>query len=177
MFGTQTEHKDDLAELTARLNTNVESGMTTAAAEARRAEEGRNQLMPPKTTPVIVKFLLQMFGGFSTLLWVGSILCFIAYGIIVSQAEEGDTIAADNLYLGIVLAAVVVITGIFSFYQEGKADNIMKSFAKLTPPMCKCRRNGELVILEAWELVRGDIVEVCCCNRHWMLACLFLSKF
>jgi len=38
-----------------------------------------------------------------------------------------------QLYLGIVLTAVVVVTGIFSYYQEAKSSRIMKSFEKLIP--------------------------------------------
>lgn len=35
-------------------------------------------------------------------------LCFIAYGILASTVEDP---ADDNLFLGIVLAAVVIVTG------------------------------------------------------------------
>lgn len=42
------------------------------------------------------------------MLWIGAILCFIAYGIQASTVEEP---ADDNLFLGIVLAAVVIVTG------------------------------------------------------------------
>ena len=38
-----------------------------------------------------------------------------------------------QLYLGIVLTAVVVITGIFSYYQEAKSSKIMESFANMVP--------------------------------------------
>jgi hypothetical protein len=31
----------------------------------------------------------------------------------------------DNLYLGIVLAVVVIITGLFSYYQERKSYQVM----------------------------------------------------
>lgn len=36
--------------------------------------------------------------------------------------------------MGIVLAIVVVITGLFAYYQEYKSSKIMESFAKLAPP-------------------------------------------
>lgn len=38
-----------------------------------------------------------------------------------------------QLYLGIVLTAVVIITGIFSYYQESKSSRIMESFKNLVP--------------------------------------------
>ena len=59
-----------------------------------------------------MKFCKQLFGGFATLLWFGAILCFIAYAIEVSSNSNA---LKDNLYLGIVLATVVIVTGIFSY--------------------------------------------------------------
>lgn len=38
-----------------------------------------------------------------------------------------------QLYLGVVLALVVVLTGIFAYYQEAKSTNIMASFSKMIP--------------------------------------------
>lgn len=38
-----------------------------------------------------------------------------------------------QLYLGIVLAAVVIVTGIFSYYQESKSSRIMESFKNMVP--------------------------------------------
>jgi Cation transporter/ATPase, N-terminus len=76
--------------------------------------DGPNALTPPKQTPEWVKFCKNLFGGFALLLWIGAILCFIAYSIQASTVEEP---ADDNLYLGIVLSAVVIVTGIFSYYQ------------------------------------------------------------
>lgn len=76
--------------------------------------DGPNALTPPKQTPEWVKFCKNLFGGFALLLWIGAILCFIAYSIQASTSEEPSD---DNLFLGIVLAAVVIVTGIFSYYQ------------------------------------------------------------
>eukprot|EP00055_Hartaetosiga_balthica_P016531 m.105178 g.105178 ORF g.105178 m.105178 type:complete len:1114 (+) comp9124_c0_seq2:45-3386(+) len=153
------EHSIPLEELLARFGLkDVEKGMTSSDCDKRREIEGLNALTPPKQVPEWIKFVKQMIGGFATLLWIGAFLCFLAYGIEVSQAEPGDVIAGDNLYLGVVLSAVVIITGIFSYYQEGRAANIMKSFAKLTPQKCKCLRDGKVDEINAVELVRGDVV-------------------
>lgn len=55
-----------------------------------------------------------MFGGFAMLLWIGCVLCFTAYTI---QAATSDEPSDDNLYLGVALAVVNIVTGIFSHYQ------------------------------------------------------------
>ena len=91
------------------------------------------------------------------LLWLGAVLCFIAYSIQASTMEQPPD---DNLYLGIVLTAVVVITGIFSYYQESKSDKIMESFKNMVPQYALCLRNGDKVTIHATDLTLGDIVEV-----------------
>lgn len=42
-------------------------------------------------------------------------------------------IGTQQLYLGIVLVVVVVVTGIFSYYQESKSSKIMESFKNMVP--------------------------------------------
>ena len=39
----------------------------------------------------------------------------------------------QQLYLGVVLSAVVIITGCFSYYQEAKSSRIMDSFKNMVP--------------------------------------------
>jgi len=51
----------------------------------------------------------RVHGLFCLLLWAGAILCFIGYGL--------DEEAIDNLFLGIILVLVIIITGLFSFSQ------------------------------------------------------------
>lgn len=63
-------------------------GMSKDKAIAILARDGPNALTPPKQTPEIVKFLRQLFGGFSMLLWIGAVLCFFAYGIRVAREAE-----------------------------------------------------------------------------------------
>ena len=46
---------------------------------------------PPKTTPAWVKFLSQMFGGFATLRWIGSIICVVAFGVQKSQDDDDES--------------------------------------------------------------------------------------
>jgi len=151
------DHKIPIAELYRRLKTDPNNGLTTATAKANLERDGPNALTPPKTVPEWVKFLKQLFGGFSMLLWAGAILCFIAYGI---ERSASDETLGDNLYLGIVLTVVVVVTGVFSFYQENKSSRIMDSFKNLVPQFALVIRDGQKVTITAEELTVGDVVEV-----------------
>merc|ERR1712038_1849798 len=126
-------------------------------AKTNQEKYGPNALTPPPTTPEWVKFLQCLFGDFALLLWLGAILCFIAYSIQASAYEEPPD---DNLYLGVVLTAVVVVTGVFSYYQEPKSAKIMDSFKNLVPQYALAIRNGEKTNIKAEELTLGDIIEV-----------------
>merc|ERR1711931_558303 len=150
-------HKITADELLKRFGTNLESGLTAAQAKAGLEKHGPNALTPPPTTPEWIKFCKNLFSGFAMLLWLGAVLCFIAYSIQASAFEEPPD---DNLYLGIVLTAVVTVTGIFSYYQESKSAKIMESFKNLVPQYALVRRGGEKINIEAKELTLGDIVEV-----------------
>jgi len=145
------EHKITVDELVARFGTNVENGMTESAVEARRREEGENKLTPPAQTPEWVKLLQTQTGFFSLLLWFGAILCFVGFAL------KNDN---ENLILGIVLAIVVVATGLFSYYQERKSSDLMNSFKEMMAEQTVVVRDGQSSKLDARLLVRGDIVEL-----------------
>lgn len=90
---------------------------------------------------------------FSMLLIAGGIMCFIAYII----DDEDNT----NLYLGSVLFFVVLITATFSYFQEAKSEKIMEGFKNMIPKKCKVIRDGgNTIVVDAIELVPGDIVEL-----------------
>ncbi|XP_063292327.1 sodium/potassium-transporting ATPase subunit alpha-3 [Pelobates fuscus] len=152
-----TEHKMSVEEVCRKYNTDCVQGLTISKAAEILARDGPNALTPPPTTPEWIKFCRQLFGGFSILLWIGAILCFLAYGI---QAGTEDDPAGDNLYLGIVLAAVVIITGCFSYYQEAKSSKIMESFKNMVPQQALIIREGEKMQVNAEEVVVGDLVEI-----------------
>ncbi|XP_023616468.1 sodium/potassium-transporting ATPase subunit alpha-2 [Myotis lucifugus] len=151
------DHKLSLDELGRKYQVDLSKGLTNQRAQDILARDGPNALTPPPTTPEWVKFCRQLFGGFSILLWIGAILCFLAYGI---QAAMEDEPSNDNLYLGVVLAAVVIVTGCFSYYQEAKSSKIMDSFKNMVPQQALVVREGEKMQINAEEVVVGDLVEV-----------------
>uniref|UniRef100_V5GXE9 Sodium/potassium-transporting ATPase subunit alpha n=1 Tax=Anoplophora glabripennis TaxID=217634 RepID=V5GXE9_ANOGL len=116
-------HKISLEELYQRFQTHPENGLSHAKAKENLERDGPNALTPPKTTPEWVKFCKISSGVLPCHCGLVQSSCFIAYSIQASTVEEP---ADDNLYLGIVLAAVVIITGIFSYYQESKSSKIME---------------------------------------------------
>eukprot|EP01095_Lingulamoeba_sp_RSL-Kostka_P006425 TRINITY_DN2011_c0_g1_i1.p1 TRINITY_DN2011_c0_g1~~TRINITY_DN2011_c0_g1_i1.p1 ORF type:complete len:1031 (-),score=418.97 TRINITY_DN2011_c0_g1_i1:329-3421(-) len=146
------EHSITLDELFTRFETSREEGLSDAKYKEVLARDGPNKLQPPPQTPNLIKFLEHLLGGFALLLWVGAFLCFIGY--MLNSADQ------SNLYLGVVLVAVVVITAVFSYYQDSKAAKVMDKFSKMIPQTANILRNGENQTVDASQLVVGDIVFV-----------------
>src|SRR5687768_423628 len=91
---------------------------------------GKNELTPPEKEPLWLTFIKTLVGGFQLLLWAGSILSFGAY---IAQVMQSSNPPHDNLWMGIVLGALPIMLGIFTFYQEYSSNKVMESFAKMVP--------------------------------------------
>ena len=126
-----SDHRLTPEELYKKYQCNPDTGLTSAQAKANLERDGPNALTPPPTTPEWIKFCKTLFGGFSCLLWLGALLCYLAYGIQASTLEEPPD---DNLYLGVVLTAVVVITGVFSYYQVYQSCILQVTFNLVSTP-------------------------------------------
>ncbi|XP_068918976.1 sodium/potassium-transporting ATPase subunit alpha-2-like [Petaurus breviceps papuanus] len=151
------DHMLSLEELSLKYKVDLNLGLNHKQAKEILLRDGPNTLTPPPTIPEWIKFCRQLFGGFSILLWIGSLLCFLAYGIQYSLSKKPEK---DNLFLGLVLAAVVIITGCFSYFQEAKSSKIMESFKNMVPQKALVIREGEKLHIEAQNVVHGDLVEV-----------------
>lgn len=129
-------------------------GLTEAQAEEKLKKYGPNALTEKKQLPAIVQFLLTMTGLFNYLLWIGAALSFLCYGL---QPDKRDK---SNMYLGIVLIVVIILTAIFSYYQNSKSAALMAQFKNFIPPAAEVYRDGQKKKIDASTLVPGDIVEI-----------------
>lgn len=62
--------------------------------------------------------------------------------------------------MGIALGLVVFVSGLFSYYQERKSEDIMNSFKNMIPKTCLVIRSGQKSTLPVEQLVVGDLVEI-----------------
>lgn len=134
-------HKLSLDEVYEELNTSS-LGLTETEAEMRLHKYGTNTIQEIKGKPLILKFLANFTHLMAILLWIGGIVGFIA------QMPE----------LGIAIWTVNVINGMFSFWQEYRAEEATKALKKMLPEYAHVLRNGEEKRILAEELVLGDII-------------------
>jgi sodium/potassium-transporting ATPase subunit alpha len=149
------QHRISWNELYSRLEVKPDittTGLTDAEAKARLMKYGENTLTEKVKVPWYMQIIHEWIQPFSLMLWAGGILCFIAYGL--------DPADPSNLYLGIVLLFVVMLTGIVTYLQNAKSDSLMASFKNFIPPQCNVIRDGKTIGIQAKNVTLGDIVLV-----------------
>ena len=153
------EHKVPIEKLLARFGTNPIRGLRDVQVQSNRVTYGANVLIPPDKDSQLMRFFKAVIGGLNSLLWGCCFLALISFGV---QFLETDIvrIVPDNLILGISLVIVILVSGMFSFYQEFKSNRIMESFKKMVPHFAKVYRNGIRREIDVSELVVGDIVDI-----------------
>eukprot|EP01025_Chloroclados_australasicus_P006039 TRINITY_DN11984_c0_g1_i6.p7 TRINITY_DN11984_c0_g1~~TRINITY_DN11984_c0_g1_i6.p7 ORF type:complete len:153 (+),score=27.08 TRINITY_DN11984_c0_g1_i6:361-819(+) len=119
------EHTWTPEKLQSHYGLDFDNGLSEKQVEENREKFGENRLTPPVTLPWYIKFLLQFTNFFALLLIGGGLLCFIAYAI--------DSSDPANLYLGVVLILVVLITATFSYMQESSSEKLMEGFKNMIP--------------------------------------------
>ena len=134
-------HEKTPEELYAGLQSRPD-GLTQENAQQRLAVFGPNLLKEAKGTPLIVKFLANFTHLMAIMLWVAGIGAFLA------QMPQ----------LGIAVWAVNVINGVFSFFQEYRAEKATEALKKILPQTCRVMRDGEEKRILAEELVPGDVI-------------------
>jgi sodium/potassium-transporting ATPase subunit alpha len=152
---TWDEHKIGPQALAERLGTDVTRGLSDEGSKKKHGEIGDNALSKKASKPWYCLFLEELTGFFSLLLWFGSFLCFIGYGI-----QEDGGLDKSNLYLGVVLATVTLATGVFSYMQASKSAEMMAQFENFIPPVAYVVREGREQKVDAKYIVPGDIVKV-----------------
>ncbi|KAK6633135.1 hypothetical protein RUM43_012879 [Polyplax serrata] len=149
------DHLIPLKEFYTRYDTDPDRGLTSTKAAELLVTIGPNELTPPRTTPQIVIFSRHMFLGFSLILWLASILCIVAYTISAQTQDEPEM---SNLYLGVIILVVVIVTGLFGFLQDRTSLRIMDSFKKMITHTATVIRDGKVSNIPSQNLVKGDVV-------------------
>lgn len=153
------EHLISIPELCARYNTSVTGGLADNQVQLNLEKYGKNVLTPPPTKPEWLVLVENFLGWFNMLLWFGAILCCItAYFEHKFESDSGSHV--NNYFLGLILASVVIVTGLFSYSQEKKSGKIMDSFKDLLPANANVIRGDTKKEVLVEELVVGDLVEI-----------------
>lgn len=144
-------HKSTIDELNHDLETSCQHGLSDQYAKVLLAKNGPNVLKPAETH-YFRKIVCYLFGGFCWLLWIGVIICFLAWKPI------GDPPDPTNLGLAILLIIVIFLQAGFEAFQDWSSNKVMKSIKGMMASDATVIRNGKEVKIPASDIVVGDLV-------------------
>mgnify|MGYP001559838205 CR=1 FL=1 len=115
--------------------------MSQTEAEARLKQFGENKLRKKKE----VRWLRVLLFQFKSPL------------IYVLVIASGVTLVLGDVVNAAVIGAAVALNTILGFYQEIKAEKSLEALSKMLTPKAKVIRGGERQMIEASQVVAGDI--------------------
>jgi len=135
-------------DVVASLNSSPQ-GLSSGEAQRRLLEYGPNRVEEVSRESTVLRFLKEFTHFFALILWLAAGLAFLAEWI-----DPGQGMAK----IGYAVVAVIVVSGIFSFWQEFRAERTLEALRQLLPQQVEVLREGKVARLPADQLVPGDIV-------------------
>jgi sodium/potassium-transporting ATPase subunit alpha len=127
-------------------------GGLSAAEVARRLRDfGPNVVEPVSQERLWLRFAKGFIHFFAIILWAAAALVFVA-----EAHQPGQGMAT----LGYAIVGVICINGVFSFWQEYRAEHALQALQQLLPQQVKATRDGLPVLVSACDLVPGDLITV-----------------
>jgi sodium/potassium-transporting ATPase subunit alpha len=143
-------HKLPALEAVASLKSAV-TGLSSAEVERRLHEFGLNTVEKVAGVPLWLRLVKEFITFFSLLLWVAAGLAFFA-----EWSEPGQGMAK----VGYAIVTVILVSGLFSFWQEYRVEQTLAALRKLLPQQAQVLRDGKIIRAPAAQLVPGDIVHL-----------------
>ena len=141
-------HQFSTEEALASLNSRHD-GLSQDEVQHRQREYGVNQVEAVRGESLILCFIKEFVHFFALILWLAAALAFFA-----EYRQPGGGMAM----LGYAILGVIVINGLFSFWQQYRTEQAITALQKLLPHTVKVIRDGELAQMLVAHLVPGDIV-------------------
>lgn len=117
-------------------------GLTESEARARLVRFGLNVLPRPKRTPWYLELLANFIHLFAVLLWVAAGLAW----------------AGGMPELAVAIVIVVLINGVFSYWQQYRAEQAIEALESLLPQSVTVRREGSQHVVPATQVAIGDLI-------------------
>lgn len=144
-------HSTDAKEVVSALSTNQSSGLTAKEAAARLEKYGANKLREKKKKTNFQRFIDQFKDAMILILIAAAIVSFVVICIEKNWAE---------LFEPALILLIVILNAVMGVYQEGKAEKALDALKNMSAPHARVIRDGIENIIDASELVPGDIIKL-----------------
>ncbi len=127
-----------------------EQGLTSAEAEKRLQENGKNKLAEAKKVSMFSRFIDQLKDPMIIILLVAAVI-----SAATEMIEAGKFVTPTD---SIIILVVVLINAILGVVQESKAEKAVEALQKMSAATTKVLRDGKIENVKSEDLVVGDVI-------------------
>ena len=142
-------HSEDLQSVLAEVDTNVETGLTKEEVKKRTEKFGKNKLQEKKKKSWAAKFFEQFKDVMIVILIIAAVVSFV-----IACVEKNP----KEFFEPVLILLIVILNAIMGVVQESKAEKALDALNNMSAPHARVIRDGEEKIINAADLVPGDII-------------------
>ena len=145
-----TAHNAPTEELLRHYGSDPSTGLTQEQAERAKTQYGANKLAEGKKTN-----LQRFFAQFKdVMIIILLIAAAVSFGIACTTGETSE------FFEPVLILLIVVLNAVMGMLQESKAEKALDALKDLSAPHARVLRDGKEQVIDASELVPGDIIHL-----------------
>ncbi len=148
-------HTMTCAEAEEALSTDLNSGLSDKEADERLRRDGANVLRERGRKSILSMFFEQLNDFMIIILLCAAAVSF--FSAFAEMSENGGGIGS-GLSDPIIILAIVLLNAVVGVIQEVKAQKSLDALKKLAAPKANVVRGGKMRVINAEDLVKGDVV-------------------
>ena len=133
------------------LTPDIKMGLTRAQVEEQRAKFGENRLKEKKKKTNLQRFLEQ-FRDVMILILIGAAIISFIVACVEGEPKE--------FFEPALILVIVIVNAIMGMLQESKAEKALDALKNLSAPHARVIREGQEQVIDAAELVPGDVIKL-----------------
>ena len=144
-------HNQSIEAVISSLMTNEKSGLSTDLANQLKSEYGENILEEKKKKSFVSRLIQQFMDVMILILIAAAVVSFVIAFI------EGNT---KEFFEPALILLIVILNAIIGVIQESKAEKALDALKSMASPHARVIRDGQENIINAQQLVPGDIIKL-----------------
>lgn len=144
-------HNETKETVLNEFHSDLSKGLTTPQVSAQRDKYGSNKLKERKKKTNFQRFIDQFKDVMILILLVAAVISFVL-------ACMGDD--PMEFFEPVLILLIVVLNAVMGMLQESKAEKALDALKNMSAPHARVLRDGSETIIEAAELVPGDIIRL-----------------
>ena len=146
-----TYHNKEKQEVLQELNVQEATGLSSSEVKKRREQYGENRLRAKKSKSNWERFAEQFKDVMILILLAAAAISFVV------ACVEGDP---EGFFEPLLILLIVVVNAIMGVMQESRAEKALEALKSMSAPHARVLRDKAESIIDASELVPGDIIRL-----------------